>query len=260
MSEGRIEQIGTPFGDLQLPEHGVRRIVRRDAQPRERRGHRCRGRSSLDRWPGGAGRAGSRPTRRRMAASRWLFGPRASHSARERSDRTGCTGPSRTSTSSGRSCASGCASARATDGEPPSVGRARHLQRAAPATPRRRRGRHDLVPAGGVLRAGCSARCGDGVARRSARRCDRSASTGSTSSSSTRTARSSTSDPMWSGWAVTLAAALRAATGRPSRGTALRDARLRRRFECRPARRRPGRHADGPPARADARRAASTRA
>ena len=41
MSEGRIEQIGTPFGDLQLPGDGLRGVVRRDAQPCHGGRHRC---------------------------------------------------------------------------------------------------------------------------------------------------------------------------------------------------------------------------
>ena len=78
MSDGRIEQIGTPVRDLQLPGDAVRRVVRRHAQPRQRRRHRRRDGPAVDRRPGGPDRQGRRRRPRTAAGSRWRCGPRAS--------------------------------------------------------------------------------------------------------------------------------------------------------------------------------------
>ena len=82
MSDGRIEQIGTPFEIYNFPSTHVRRLVRRDAQPGGRRRRGCR-RPDASPWPGrrSAPRGRSR-ARRRATGSRSRSGRRGSTSAR----------------------------------------------------------------------------------------------------------------------------------------------------------------------------------
>ena len=89
MSDGRIEQVGTPVRDLQLPVHGVRRLVRGDAQPAGRRRRGRRGRSPSPGRPGGPHRAARHEARRRATGSRSPSGRRGSTSARDRKGATG---------------------------------------------------------------------------------------------------------------------------------------------------------------------------
>ena len=94
-------------GDLQLPRHGLRGFVRRDAQPGPGGRHRSRRGAGIGRGPGGPHgqgyrrRSGRRPDHPRLCARR------ASTSARATPARTDCAGRSTTSASSARSCASG---------------------------------------------------------------------------------------------------------------------------------------------------------
>ena len=160
MSDGRIEQIGTPSRDLQLPEHGVRGLVRRarstwstpaSSTPRP-------GRLSID---GQEIRTPARPRPRPRPDGRVTLALRPEGIALGEGE-PGVEPPAR----HGRGhqlpgldrAHPGRASARASDGEAPTVialdtFNEPHLQAA-----RRRRGRDDLVPARGVLRARRGAR------------------------------------------------------------------------------------------------------
>ena len=170
---------------------------------------------------------------------------------------TASTERSRTSTSLVRSCGSASASGRGARRDA-DLRRARHVQRAAPHGARRRRGRDDLVPARGELRARRGARRRRPRTRRPARSCDRPRSTASTSSSSTRTARSSSSTRCGAAGRSPSPTVCAVATGRPV------DEPLFAMLGYDPAsgevraRRRPGRDADGAPARPDPRRARSS--
>ena len=83
MSEGRMEQVGTPFEIYNFPATRVRGLVRRHAQRPRRRRRRRRPRRAHDRRPGGPRRAAVRGQRRpRGHASR--SGRRWSRSATAR--------------------------------------------------------------------------------------------------------------------------------------------------------------------------------
>ena len=121
MSDGRIEQIGTPFEIYNYPSTtfvasfvGTLNLV--DAR---RRG--CR-RPDVSPWPGrrSAPRGPSR-ARRRATGSRSRSGRRGSTSARDRKGAIGSAATSRTSTSSARSCACASRSATAPPGRSPTT-------------------------------------------------------------------------------------------------------------------------------------------
>ena len=99
--------------DLQLPGDGLRGLVRRDAQPRQRRRSSTPGPAACRSTARRSGPSKGHRRRRRRAGHRLASGPRGSRSATARPARTGCAAPSRTSTSSARSCGSGSAWATA---------------------------------------------------------------------------------------------------------------------------------------------------
>ena len=177
MSDGHIEQIGTPVRDLQLPGDGVRGVVRRHAQPGQRPGSSTPDRRSpVGRRPGDPEPA--RPSTNASDDGRVTLalrpegialgegdpGANRLHGTVEDINFLGSIVRIRVRLGEGEG------------GEPPSIValdtfNEPHLQGA-----RRGPAGDDLVPARGVVRARRGARRGgDPELRRSARRCDRPA-------------------------------------------------------------------------------------
>ncbi len=172
MSEGRIEQIGTPFEIYNFPATpfvasfvGTLNLVAAGVVDAGA------GRLSVD---GQEVRTtqGRSPTPRPAVAVTLALRPERHRARRGRAGREpAAAARSRTSASSARSSASGCASATA-DGATPTVV-ARHVQRAEPrACPTSARPVTVVVPAGGVLRPWRSARRRRGRRRRGGRRAE----------------------------------------------------------------------------------------
>ena len=204
MSEGRIEQIGTPSEIYNFPTTAFVASFVGHAQPRLGRRHRRRRRSRVDRRPGGPDRP--RPSRRPApeAGSRWPLrpegislgeGPEGSNRLRGTIDDINFLGSIvriRLRLGDGA------------DGEAPTIDRARHVQRAAPDAADGRRRRSPSRSRGGLLRARGVARRRRGDRRRSARRCDRPLD-GIDLVVFDKDGTLIEFGSMWSGWAVALA-------------------------------------------------------
>ena len=107
MGDGRIEQIGTPFEIYNFPSDAVRGAVRGHAQPRQRRRGR---RSAAAASPSpDSSSAPPRPSREAHSGDHVTLAvrPEGIDLGEGEEGRTGSAGPSRTSTSSGRSCGFG---------------------------------------------------------------------------------------------------------------------------------------------------------
>ena len=112
MSEGRIEQIGTPSEIYNFPTTAFVASFVGHAQPGQRPASSTPARDGCRSTARRSGRRRRhRRGRERRAGHARASGPRASRSARARRARTACAARSTTSTSWARSCASGCASA-----------------------------------------------------------------------------------------------------------------------------------------------------
>ena len=141
MSEGRIEQVGTPFEIYNFPATRVRRLVRRHAQPAGRPASSMPAAGTpLHRRPGGPHRAARHERRRRATGSPSRSGPRGSTSARARTGANRLRGQVEDVNFLGSIVRIRVAlRRRRRDG--PTTARARQVQRAAPDAARGRRGR-----------------------------------------------------------------------------------------------------------------------
>ena len=141
-------------GDLQLPDHRVRGLVRRHAQPGQGRRHRRGLGTAVARRPGGPDDEGHRRGARTAGRSRSPSGPEGIALGEGAPGSNRLRGTVDDINFLGSIVRIRLRVGDGANGDPPNDDLTRPVQRPEPQAARHRRGRDRLVPARGVLRAG----------------------------------------------------------------------------------------------------------